>query len=156
MHNRKAGSKPARSRHCMVERILLSHWETGKAKGAMTPSQENYLFNIHQLTYERQEGEVSFYLRRCKQKDFLLSSICTHSQALGKCYVQVIDLFIYSRYLSRPSDSTLGLGRIVFSKQGEQGLLSLFASNHCVAMLIYWIANGHAIFKSITSFKRPL
>jgi len=30
----------------------LSHWETGKARRAMTPSQENCLFNIHHLTYE--------------------------------------------------------------------------------------------------------
>ena len=53
MLNRETGVKPVLSRSCNAELVLKCHWETGKAKGAMTPSQENYLFNIHQLTYER-------------------------------------------------------------------------------------------------------
>ena len=31
----------------------LCHWETGKAGGALKLSQENCLFIIHHLTYER-------------------------------------------------------------------------------------------------------
>ena len=38
----------------------------------MTPSQENCLFNIHHLTYERWGGEVNSSFLRTRKKDFLV------------------------------------------------------------------------------------
>ena len=69
--NREAGAMPARSRHCMEERVRLSHWETGKTERVLTPSQENCLFIIHHLTNERLEGESGSCFA-CRERGFFL------------------------------------------------------------------------------------
>ena len=67
--NRKAGERPARSRHCKMERLRV--YATGHVPGrfgdARKSSQENCLFSDHHLTCEgwggdRKTGRVPFAL----------------------------------------------------------------------------------------------
>ena len=52
--------EPARSRHCVSERICRKcHWgNLGRRRGAMNWSQENCLIDGHRLTCERREGDL--------------------------------------------------------------------------------------------------
>ena len=58
--NREAGKEPARSRHCVSERICRRrHWgNLGRRRGAMNWSQENCLIDDHRLTCERRGGDL--------------------------------------------------------------------------------------------------
>ena len=52
--------EPARSRHCVSERICRRrHWgNLGRRRGAMNWSQENCLIDDHRLTCERRGGDL--------------------------------------------------------------------------------------------------
>ena len=137
--------EPARSRHCVSERICRKcHWgNLGRRRGAMNWSQENCLINDHRLTCERRGGDLrlapdrSASLRRRFGGDFLhfgaargeariFCSLFSHSQK-GAAFILRMSKTQNSTSSHRPRTYALqiysfhGRRRKCFQQKGDCG-----------------------------------